>query len=120
MRELTRHQINACNRAITIATPPHGVDDEGRYYGVMVEDDILTIFRFQSGWTKERGTNGLTNECLLAILIDRLEISQAGAMKCRENEEVLLLMERALHILAGRARRLAGHSQSWKDPEEPE
>lgn len=50
---------------------------------------------FQSGPVKEAGVNGLTNEALLAILIDRTE--QLNKLyPCRENSIAITKMQEAL------------------------
>lgn len=40
---------------------------------------------FQEGMPSEKGFNGITNEVLLGMLIDRLECFQAGPFPCIEN-----------------------------------
>jgi hypothetical protein len=52
--------------------------------------------RFQNGPIKENGINGVTQEVLLAIVIDRLRSFQAGEFVCRENAVALTLVETAL------------------------
>src|SRR6185312_6303294 len=74
--------------------------------------DIL----FQLGPINEVGVNGITNENLIAIVIDRLRCFQAGDFSCRENALALTKLEEALHWLqhrtAGRVRRgVEGTSQ---------
>lgn len=54
---------------------------------------------FQHGPVKEVGTNGITNEALLAIVIDRLEGFQRGDYRCRDNALALTKLEEALHWL---------------------
>lgn len=109
MRELTSHKINECNDAITISVLDepgqggacheykvsyraiHGHDPEGF-------DPIL--IHFQNGPIKEVGTNGITQEVLLAILIDRLEHFQRGPYACEENAvalQALIQAQTALH-----------------------
>lgn len=46
--------------------------------------------------------NGITNEALLAILIDRLEAYQAGNCKCQDNEIALGHLKAALNALQHR------------------
>ncbi len=109
MRELTSHKINECNDAITIKV----LDEPGQggachNYQVswpfkhpngreMVADQTIM---FQNGPIKEVGTNGITQEVLLAILIDRLEHFQRGPYACAENAEALMNLfsaQTALH-----------------------
>jgi hypothetical protein len=57
---------------------------------------------FQNGPIKESGVNGITQEALLAIIIDRLRSFQAGAFSCRENALALTNCEEALMWLQRR------------------
>lgn len=57
---------------------------------------------FQNGPIKEVGVNGITQEALLAITIDRLRSFQAGPYKCRENAIALTHCEEALMWLQRR------------------
>jgi len=61
---------------------------------------------FQSG-PLAAGANGITNEALLAILIDRLQSFSAGPNPCCENEAALEHLRSALAILHARTRRLS-------------
>ncbi len=57
---------------------------------------------FQNGPIKEFGVNGVTQEALLAIVIDRLRCFQAGSFSCRENAIALTHCEDALMWLQRR------------------
>jgi len=57
---------------------------------------------FQNGPIKEVGLNGITQEALLAIVIDRLRSFQAGPYRCLENKAALRLCEGALDMLKWR------------------
>jgi hypothetical protein len=60
---------------------------------------------FQNGPIQEAGINGIQNEDLIAIIIDRLQGFQAyGPYKCRENAIALTHLEDALHWLQHRTR----------------
>lgn len=54
---------------------------------------------FQNGPIPEVGVNGVTNEALMAILIDRLEHFQAGPYSCEENQHALDSLRRGLDWL---------------------
>lgn len=58
--------------------------------------------QFQNGPIKEAGVNGITQEALLAITIDRLRSFQAGPYSCRENAIALTHLEEALMWLQRR------------------
>lgn len=57
---------------------------------------------FQNGPIKEFGVNGITQEALLAIVIDRLRSFQAGPFACTDNQEALIHCETALSVLQRR------------------
>ena len=57
---------------------------------------------FQEGPIKEFGVNGITQEALLAVVIDRLRSFQAGLFSCRENAIALTKIEEALMWLQRR------------------
>lgn len=59
---------------------------------------------FQNGPIKEFGVNGITQEALLAITIDRLRSFQSGPFACRENAIALTHCEDALMWLQRRTR----------------
>lgn len=47
------------------------------------------FINFQNGPIKEFGVNGVTQEALLAIVIDRLRSFQAGPFACEANQKAL-------------------------------
>ena len=57
---------------------------------------------FQEGPIKEHGVNGITQEALLAVTIDRLRSFQAVQFSCRENAIALTHIEEALMWLQRR------------------
>jgi hypothetical protein len=57
------------------------------------------IVLFQNGPIKEFGVNGVTQEALLAIVIDRLRSFQAGPFRCAENQSALDDCQNALQAL---------------------
>ena len=59
---------------------------------------------FQNGPIKEFGVNGITQEALLAIVIDRLRSFQAGPFACDENEVAMQCCQTALFMLQARTR----------------
>ncbi len=110
MKTLTGHQINECNQAITVE-----VDDPDAKYGNASHEYTITLHKregderfglpFQRGPIKEVGTNGITHEVLLAILVDRLEGFQSGAFACAENAITLQLLKTAQESLHLRTKR---------------
>lgn len=57
---------------------------------------------FQNGPIGEVGVNGVTQEVLLAVVIDRLRSFQSGPFSSRENALALTKCEEALHWLQQR------------------
>jgi len=121
MRYLTDHQVNPANDTLTIAV----VDEPGSggaSHLYMIEgfdtasnasDPFVarhgsparhSTVLFQNGPIAEVGTNGVTHEALLAIIVDRMRSFQAGPYACRENAIALTKIEEALHWLHHRTR----------------
>lgn len=88
MRKLDGHKVNGCNEALEIKVldePGHG--GACHNYVIYVPHDefneelnasVVCNIGFQNGPIAEVGTNGITHEALLAVLIDRLEGFQSG------------------------------------------
>lgn len=64
--------------------------------------NILGSINFQNGPIKEAGVNGIMQEDLIAICIDRLQGFQSGQYACRENAIALTKLEEALMWLRKR------------------
>lgn len=60
-------------------------------------DVPTTHLRFQKGAVNEVGVNGVSDEALLSILIDRLRGFQNGPFKSREGALILTKLEEAQH-----------------------
>lgn len=110
-RILTDHHTNDCNAGIEVRA---GARDSNRGNGVF-EYDITypdcdgdpherLRLHFHSGPMLGRHTNGITNEVLLAVLIDRLRAFQDGQFRTREGALALTKAEECLHWLAQRTR----------------
>lgn len=113
MREITTHKVNVCNDAITLEAAdgpgPGGASHEYKAVhptgsGPCKGEPCVYYIHFQNGPIAEVGTNGLTHEVLLAILIDRLESFQNGPYCCRENALALTKLEEAMQWLHHRTR----------------
>ena len=59
-------------------------------------DEILCDIHFQEGPIKECGVNGVCNEDLINMVIDRLEHFQNSPFRCRENALAITALEEAL------------------------
>lgn len=89
-------QGGACHEYhIDWLTPDGGMND--------TKPNCLTV-RFQNGPIKEFGINGITQEALLAIVIDRLRGFQSGQFACEDNASALASCESALSVLQNRTR----------------
>lgn len=115
-RQLTDHKLNGLNEALVInVLDQPGSGGANHEYEIRLvvpaltsdtpgEDRVLAYIRFQNGPIKEAGFNGLTNEALLAIIIDRMQGFQSGPYKSRENAIALTHLEDAMHWLQHRTR----------------
>lgn len=82
----------------------HAVDGPGQggachEYEIRIEGNDVgkaVPVSFQNGPIKEFGVNGIPDEALYAILIDRLQGFQRGEFSCRENAVALTHLETAL------------------------
>lgn len=63
---------------------------------------ILGVVQFQKGPVNEAGVNGVMNEDLIAMVIDRLQDFQESPYKCRENAVAITKLEEALMWLGKR------------------
>jgi hypothetical protein len=115
MRTLTDHIVSgdqAAQLQIEVTDEP-GAGGANHEYSVVLPEEVIpsasnttkqTRFpiKFQNGPIKEVGVNGITQEALLAITIDRLRSFQAGPYSCRENAIALTHCEDALMWLQRR------------------
>ena len=111
MRPVPHLALTPTDKALTITA-----DDRDPQAGNMSHDYVITFteptddrptmapvsLHFQHGPIKEAGVNGITNEVLLAIVIDRLQGAQEGPFKCRENALAITACEEASLWLAKR------------------
>jgi len=108
LRALTDHKVNGLNEALNIAVlDAPGAGGACHEYAIGWAaghtTEIQTI-KFQNGPIKEAGVNGISQEALLAILIDRLKSFQAGEFSTKENSVALTHLETALLWLHKRTR----------------
>ena len=67
-------------------------------------NDAYQAIEMQKGAIKEVGRNGITDEVLLAIVLDRLRGFQAGKFSCRENALAITNIEQGLHWMNSRTK----------------
>lgn len=122
MRTLTDHKLNGLNEALDISVNDQpGSGGANHRYDITGFDTAKNpssissegyqssfsrlIVLFQNGPIAEAGgVNGISQEALMAILIDRLRAFQTGPFACRENAVALTHLETALMWLQKRTR----------------
>jgi hypothetical protein len=106
MRTINAHKVNPANDLleITVLDAPGagGANHKYRIAWDNVTHGGNCYIDFQNGPIAEHGVNGVTQEALLAIVIDRLRAFQAGPVACRENALALTKIEEAQHWLLHR------------------
>jgi hypothetical protein len=111
MRTLTDHKVPGLNEALEITV----LDEPGQggacheyqiELGTPNASGLPNRWRlsFQNGPVKEAGLNGISQEALLTIVIDRLRGFQSGEFKTRDNALALTYCEEALMWLQKRTR----------------
>ena len=75
-----------------------------QYEVVLTENrnQVVCEVNFQNGPIKEAGVNGVMNEDLLAIVIDRIEGFQSGPYECEENQTALQCLRDAMEAFDDR------------------
>ncbi len=113
MRELTTHrlasgQVDPVNDVLEILADEAGPGEASQYYEVLYRTDEhdgehVADLEFAS---VKQPQGLLTNECLLAVLIDRLEGMgmQHGPQACVQNRGALAYLHAALSLLKTRTR----------------
>jgi hypothetical protein len=109
MRELTSHKVNGLNEALTIEVLDEpGQGGASHHYRVTIDrgDNIRdwVDIHFQNGPIKEFGVNGLSQEALLAIVLDRLLSFQAGPYACQDNAEAAFHATEAMNWMQKRTK----------------
>ena len=107
MRTVTDHIVegDSVNHQLTISVldgPGHG--GACHSYKMSCGDMEPQFVNFQKGPIKEFGVNGITQEALLAIVIDRLRSFQDGPFACVPNANALERCVEALGWLQERTK----------------
>lgn len=111
MREIKTHKLgmqviekDSCHGAVEV----YVIDEQGQggaHHHYRIEPITGTQpagainscdIQFQNGPIKEVGVNGINEESLLAVIIDRYESFQNGPYKCRENAITITKLQEAL------------------------
>jgi len=113
-RSITDHVVetdSATQLTISVVDDPGQGGANHEYHIDWVGDQVwkneksnFVHISFQNGPIKEFGINGVTQEALLAVVIDRLRCFQAGPFPCRDNAIALSYCEDALMWLQRRTR----------------
>jgi hypothetical protein len=109
MRTITGHEGSTLNNAITIEADDRDQNGGSHKYDLRWMDphgDYQSSqgIKFQKGPLLESGYNGITDEALIAVVIDRLEGFNSGPFRCRENSLAITKLEEALHWLNHRTK----------------
>lgn len=107
MRLVDSFRGNAANKGIDIHADEAGPGGASHHYTLsqnQATDATTSAIFFQKGAIGEVGFNGITDEALISVLIDRLRGFQSGPFSCRENALALTKMEEAMHWLNERTR----------------
>ena len=105
MREIFDHKSGLSNdpsdALIVCATDERGPGNANHEYSIQLKANVpySAFVKFQEGPLQENEFNGVSNESVLAIVIDRLKGFQAGPFACRENALALTKLEEAQHWL---------------------
>lgn len=117
MRELTGHKVNPANDTLAVkvldepgaggACHLYEISGFTAHTNASKRDDMpwdRVFVLFQNGPIAEHGVNGVTQEALLAILIDRMESFQAGPYANDYNAAALNHLKSAQGALLDRTR----------------
>ena len=101
------HEGSALNNAIQITCDARDENGGSHHYAIRLHADTGVFdgeqrLQFQKGPLKEAGMNGVSDEALLAIIVDRLEGWQTGPYRSRYNALALTKIEEAIHWLNAR------------------
>jgi hypothetical protein len=106
-REITTHAVTEADSDIKIIVADERGPGNANHLYVIATDGgkNRTTIKFQEGAIKEVGINGISNEALIAVVMDRLEGFQSGPFKNPENEDALNHLRDAMICLQSRTRR---------------
>lgn len=104
MRQLFDHQINDfnvdCVSVHALDEPDPDAGGACHQYSIGLgggDPDVVGPFlQFQHGPVKEKGVNGISQEALLAVVLDRLRHFQRSKWACRENALAITHLETSL------------------------
>lgn len=106
------HDGYGLNDRITVYPGPQDetMGSPSHTYMLVLDGDVVSEIKFQHGPRDQPGSQpGVTDDAILAVLIDRLRGFQDGPFACRENALRLTKLEEALHW--GKSRADSRHRQ---------
>lgn len=108
-RELYDHKVNKFNREhVVVKTADERASDNAHHkYEILVVKEAVTSdktsqiveechLNFQNGGLRDVGPNGITDQALLAVILDRVRSFNDGQFRCRENSIIITKLEEAL------------------------
>lgn len=100
-REFLSEGISPLNKSARIFADERDANGGSHVYAISVDNGkkMFTLPSFQNGPIKESGFNGITEEALITIVLDRLRGFNEGPFRCRENSIVITHLEDALNWL---------------------
>jgi hypothetical protein len=97
MRQLMSHKLDHLNRLVKVEAYDDPFSVVCHKYVVSLPNNINVTLPFHVGTTVSPfRPNGLTNETLLAIVIDRVKSAQHNNQVCIDNQQALVHLEAAL------------------------
>ena len=109
VRVLTDHKTNKFNRECVnvSAIDKKSSDNANHRYEISVwknaetsdqNDELVEVcnLNFQNGGLKEVGANGITDQALIAVVLDRVRGFNGGQFRCRENSMIITKLEEAM------------------------
>jgi len=106
MRQVTYRDVTVMKEYITIEGNEAGAGGASTEYDIHVDmgdnGNDTSNFRFQTGNPAEE-VNGLTNEALLSVVLDRLQGFAKGPFPSRETSIAITKIEEALHWMHSRS-----------------
>jgi len=109
-RQITDHKNNKFNReCVSVVTADERASDNAHHKyeirvtaadknGCVPPETFVEVcqLNFQNGGLKEVGANGITDQALIAIVLDRIRSFNDGQFRCRENSMVITKLEEAM------------------------
>ncbi len=101
-RSIVGHEGSTLNNSIVITADSRDQNGGSHNYVIHVDGILSGEINFQKGPLQEAGLNGISDEALIAIVVDRLEGFNSQKYACRENSLAITHLQDALHWLQHR------------------